>query len=55
VILALVTAIYEAAIVEARRRGALNPRLFMLIDEAANIAPVRNLAQWLSQCGGHGS
>ena len=24
------------------------------MDEAANIAPVRNLASWLSQCGDHG-
>jgi type IV secretion system protein VirD4 len=44
VILALVTAIYEAAIVKARQTGQLDPRLFILMDEAANIAPVRNLA-----------
>jgi type IV secretion system protein VirD4 len=54
VILALVAAIYEAAIVKARVSGALDPRLFILMDEAANIAPVRNLAPWLSQCGDHG-
>jgi type IV secretory pathway TraG/TraD family ATPase VirD4 len=54
VILALVTAVYEAAIVKARRTGALDPGLFILMDEAANIAPVRNLAPWLSQCGDHG-
>jgi len=54
VILALVTAIYEAAIVKGRRHGALDPRVFILMDEAANIAPVRNLASWLSQCGDHG-
>jgi type IV secretory pathway TraG/TraD family ATPase VirD4 len=54
VILALVAAMYEAAIVKARRHGALDPRLFILMDEAANIAPVRNLAPWLSQCGDHG-
>lgn len=54
VILALVAAVYEAAIVKARRSGPLDPRLFMLMDEAANIAPVRNLAPWLSQCGDHG-
>lgn len=54
VILALVSAIYEAAIVKARRLGALQPRLFMLLDEAANIAPVRDLGSWLSQCGDHG-
>jgi type IV secretion system protein VirD4 len=54
VILSLVTAVYEAAIVKSRRRGVLQPRLFVLMDEAANIAPVRNLASWLSQCGDHG-
>jgi type IV secretion system protein VirD4 len=54
VILALVAAMYEAAIVNARRDGVLDPRLFILMDEAANIAPVRNLAPWLSQCGDHG-
>ncbi|HMH46108.1 MAG TPA: type IV secretory system conjugative DNA transfer family protein [Solirubrobacteraceae bacterium] len=54
VILALVAAMYEAAIVKARVSGALDPRLFILMDEAANIAPVRNLAPWLSQCGDHG-
>jgi len=54
VILALLAAIYETAIVKARRHGPLAPRLFILMDEAANIAPVRNLASWLSQCGDHG-
>ncbi len=54
VILSLVAAMYEAAIVKARRTGVLDPRLFILMDEAANIAPVRNLAPWLSQCGDHG-
>jgi type IV secretory pathway TraG/TraD family ATPase VirD4 len=54
VILALVAAMYEAAIIKARRGGALEPRLFILMDEAANIAPVRNLAPWISQCGDHG-
>jgi type IV secretion system protein VirD4 len=54
VILALITATYEAAVTRARTRGALDPALLMLMDEAANIAPVRNLAAWLSQCGDHG-
>ena len=54
VILALVAAIYEAAIVKARTCGVLDPRLFVLMDEAANIAPVRNLASYLSQCADHG-
>jgi type IV secretory pathway TraG/TraD family ATPase VirD4 len=54
VLLALLSAIYETAVERARARGALDPRLFILMDEAANIAPVRNLASWLSQCGDHG-
>ena len=54
VILALLAATYETAVIRARRHGPLEPRLFMLMDEAANIAPVRNLASWLSQCGDHG-
>jgi type IV secretion system protein VirD4 len=54
VILALLAATYETAINRARREGPLQPRLLILADEAANIAPVRNLAAWLSQCGDHG-
>ncbi|HTZ62669.1 MAG TPA: type IV secretory system conjugative DNA transfer family protein [Solirubrobacteraceae bacterium] len=54
VILSLLTAVYESAVIRARVDGPLQPRLFMLMDEAANIAPVRNLAAWLSQCGDHG-
>jgi type IV secretion system protein VirD4 len=54
VILGLVSAVYQAAIVKARRTGALNPRLFLILDEIANTAPVRNLPSWLSQCGDHG-
>jgi type IV secretory pathway TraG/TraD family ATPase VirD4 len=54
IILALIAATYEAAITHGRAGGALDPELLMLMDEAANIAPVRNLAAWLSQCGDHG-
>lgn len=54
VILALITATYQAAVTRARARGSLDPALLLLMDEAANIAPVRNLAAWLSQCGDHG-
>ena len=53
-ILALVSAIYETAIDKARRHGPFDPRLFLLLDEAANIAPLRDLAVWLSQCGDYG-
>lgn len=54
VILALVCAVYQHAIGLARRYGPLSPALWMLLDEAANIAPVRDLGAWLSQCGDHG-
>ncbi|HEX4836949.1 MAG TPA: type IV secretory system conjugative DNA transfer family protein [Solirubrobacteraceae bacterium] len=54
VILALISAIYQAAIVKARKYGQLDPRLFILCDEIANIAPLRHLPSWLSQCGDHG-
>ncbi|HEX5308937.1 MAG TPA: type IV secretory system conjugative DNA transfer family protein [Solirubrobacteraceae bacterium] len=54
VILALVSSIYRAAIEKARSTGALDPPLMIDMDEAANIAPVRNLPSWLSQCGDHG-
>lgn len=54
VVLALLAAIYETAVIRAREGGPLDPRLFILMDEAANIAPVRNLSSWLSQCGDHG-
>jgi type IV secretion system protein VirD4 len=54
VILALVSTIYETAIEASRRNGPFDPPLYLLLDEAANIAPVRDLAPWLSQCGDHG-
>ncbi len=54
VILALVTSIYETAIETSRQHGPFTPPLYLLLDEAGNIAPVRDLAPWLSQCGDHG-
>jgi type IV secretion system protein VirD4 len=54
VILSLVSAIYEAGITKARREGTLDPRLLIAADEIANIAAVRNLSTWLSQCADHG-
>ncbi|MHB1833465.1 MAG: type IV secretory system conjugative DNA transfer family protein, partial [Solirubrobacteraceae bacterium] len=54
VILALISSIYETAIEITRRHGPFDPALYLLLDEAANIAPVRDLAAWLSQCGDHG-
>lgn len=54
VLLALVTSIYEGAIERSRQLGAFRPELYLLLDEAANIAPVRDLPSWLSHCGDHG-
>lgn len=54
VILALVSAIYETAIERSRQHGPFDPPLYLLLDEAANIAPIRDIAPWLSQCGDHG-
>ncbi len=54
VILALVSSIYETAIETSRRHGPFKPELYLLLDEAANIAPVRDLSSRLSQCGDHG-
>lgn len=54
VILALVSSIYETAIERSRQHGPFTPPLYLLLDEAANIAPIRDLAPWLSQCGDHG-
>ncbi len=54
VILALVCSIYEGAIEASRRNGPFHPPLYLLLDETANIAPIRDLAPWLSQCGDHG-
>jgi type IV secretory pathway TraG/TraD family ATPase VirD4 len=54
VILALVASVYETAIERSRTHGPFRPALYLLLDEAANIAPVRDLAPWLSQCGDHG-
>jgi type IV secretion system protein VirD4 len=54
VILALVSAIYETAIERSRQHGPFDPALCLPLDETANIAPVRDLAAWLAQCGDHG-
>jgi hypothetical protein len=51
VILALVGATYQTAVARVRMTGPLPPRLFVLMGEAANIAPARGLSSWPSQCG----
>jgi type IV secretory pathway TraG/TraD family ATPase VirD4 len=59
---ALVTDLVDAAMEKATRTkadghgglgGQLDRRLLLLLDEAANICPVRQLPEWSSTCGSH--
>ena len=59
---ALVTDLVDAAMEKATRTkadgngregGQLERRLLLLLDEAANICPVRQLPEWSSTCGSH--
>ncbi len=50
VIVALLSSLLHAA----AERGPLDPSLRVLVDEAANVAPLRDLPRFLSQAGGHG-
>ena len=51
----LVTQVIEAAYERADRRGgALDPRLLVVLDEAANVAPVADLDVLVSTAAGHG-
>ena len=52
---ALFQDVYRAAVLRAERdRGPLNPSLLMVLDEAANIAPVSDLAEIASTCRAYG-
>ena len=51
---ALVKDVYRAAVLHAERTGRLNPSLLMVLDEAANIAPVHDLAEIASTCRAYG-
>lgn len=53
-VVALIATILEAAASHAREHGPLNPTLRVLLDEAANIAPLRDLPATLSQAAAHG-
>jgi len=53
-IVAMISQILEAAAVRCATHGPLSPTLRVLLDEAANIAPLRDLPQHLSQAAGHG-
>ncbi len=46
--------VYEAFDVATRAGGELRTKLLVLLDEAANICPVRELPAWSSTCPSHG-
>lgn len=48
----LVNGAFEAA--TRRKEGSLEHRLLVLLDEAANICPVKELPTWCSTCPSHG-
>lgn len=55
VFVALVQAVMHAAFVRSGLRGApLDPPLLVVLDEAANIAPLRDLDGLAATCAGHG-
>jgi type IV secretion system protein VirD4 len=51
---ALVSSLLHAAAERSNQSGALSPTLRVLLDETANIAPLRDLPGHLSQAAGHG-
>jgi len=53
-IVAMLSHVLEAAAARTATHGPLHPTLRLLLDEAANIAPLRDLPQHLSQAAGHG-
>ena len=46
--------VHEAFDVATRAGGELGTKLLVLLDEAANICPVRELPAWSSTCPSHG-
>lgn len=46
--------VHEAFDVATRAGGALPTKLLVMLDEAANICPVRELPAWCSTCPSHG-
>ncbi len=54
VFVALVKQVLEAAFARAARFGPLDPPLLVVLDEAANIAPVAELDALAATCAGHG-
>jgi type IV secretion system protein VirD4 len=51
---AVVKQVLEAAFAKAARTGPLDPPLLVVLDEAANIAPVAELDGLAATCAGHG-
>jgi type IV secretion system protein VirD4 len=51
---AVVKDVLEAAFTRANREGPLDPPLLIVLDEAANIAPVAELDVLAATCAGHG-
>ncbi|HXR54015.1 MAG TPA: type IV secretory system conjugative DNA transfer family protein [Acidimicrobiales bacterium] len=54
VFVAVVKQALEAAFTKAARSGPLDPPLLVVLDEAANIAPVAELDGLAATCAGHG-
>ena len=53
-VVALLSSLLHAAADKATTSGPLSPTLRVLVDEAANVAPLRELPRFLSQAAGHG-
>lgn len=53
-VVAMLSHTLEAAAARTASHGPLAPTLRLLLDEAANIAPLRDLPHHLSQAAGHG-
>ena len=53
-VVSLLSSLLHAAADRANTDGPLEPTLRVLVDEAANVAPLRDLPRFLSQAAGHG-
>jgi type IV secretion system protein VirD4 len=53
-VVGMLSSLLHEAAERARRAGPMRPTLRVLMDEAANIAPLRDLPAHLSQASGHG-
>lgn len=51
---ALVKDVYRAAVLHAEEHGPLQPSLLLVLDEAANIAPIHDLAEIAATCRAYG-